>query len=199
MSDARTPRNLERLIAAAALIGIVASGVSRILAGENGVLGVWPFLFGFFTIWVNALVALVYGLRWRGGFMRGLAVTMIVLVGLVYHFQLSHLRELRDLWQWTGNALTHYAVPVVVLLDWLWFGPRTVRWRWAAYWLSFSLLYTVFAVLRGTLTGTYVYPFLDVGTLGWRGFGLSVATMSAGFLIIGLIMVAVRKGIARLR
>ncbi len=199
MTEARTPRGIEFAIAAAAVIGIVASGVSRIIAGENGLFGVWPFLFGFFTIWVNALVALAYGLRWRGGFVRGLATTMIVLVGLVYHVQLSHLRELRDVWQWTGNALTHYAVPVLVFADWLWFGPRGVKWRWAGAWLLFSLAYTLFALVRGALTDVYVYPFLDVATLGWDGFFRSVAAMSAGFLLVGLLMVALRKAMTRLR
>ncbi len=199
MTTARTPRGIELAIAAAALFGIFASGVSRILAGESGLFGVWPFLFGFFTIWVNALVVLAYGLRWRSGFMRGMTATMIVLVGLVYHFQLSHLRELRDVWQWTGNALTHYAVPMLVFADWLWFGPARTRWRWALSWLLFSIVYTLFALVRGTLTGVYVYPFLDVGTLGWRGFAISVAGMSLGFLIVGLLMVALRKAVARLQ
>ena len=191
----RTPGWAEIAIGLAAVAGILANWVSGTLTGENGgVLGAGLHLFGYFTIWTNTLVAVLYLAHARGGFARGAATTFTAMVGLVYHFQLAHLDVIDTSWRAVGNALVHYIVPAAVALDWLAFGPRAgLRWRWAATWLAFPFAYTVFAVGLGTLRGSYAYPFLDLGTLGPAGLLREVLVLIVAFLLFGLLVIGVRK------
>lgn len=92
--------------------------------------------------------------------------------------------------------LLHYVVPVMVLIDWLVFGPHgLVRWRDGLLWVLYPIGYGLVMIVRGVLFPTvpdrYPYPFLDPTVAGWGGMlwgllqvVLAVAVIAA--LIIGL-------------
>jgi hypothetical protein len=83
------------------------------------------------------------------------------------------------------NEVLHVWAPIVILLDWL-FAPGRPALAWKA--LGFALLYpivwAVFAVIRGALTGFYTYPFLDPngpgGDAGGAAYGLGIAVGISG-------------------
>ena len=190
----RTPRGVEFAVGALAAIGVFITWLSNVLDGPMGVLASGLFLLGFFTIWVNVAVAVVYLRGVRGGLVRGGVAMMIAVVGLVYHFMLSGIHDPEGPLAHAGNWITHYIVPAAVMADWAIFGPRReLRWRWAVIWLAVPLAYTTFAIMRGLATGFYAYPFLDVSTLGGAGVAREIAVLLVAFTVAGLLVIAVRK------
>lgn len=148
-------------------------------------------LLGYFTIQSNLLVAIsTFGLArdpqrngpmWR--VLRLAGLVGITVTGIV-HWLL--LRPLLDLEGWSAlcDLLLHVAVPLLAVVGWLVFGPRPrvtpgaliATVAWPAAWLAYTLV-------RGSVTGFYPYPFLDIGVRG----GASVAVACLG--VLGLILV----------
>jgi hypothetical protein len=127
----------------------------------------------YFTVLTNILVTLIAtrlawsgpgGLLGRPGTLAAAAV-YIVVVGLIYALLLS------SLWAPTGlhklaDAILHSLIPVLFLLWWLLYAPKQgLRWSEPVRWLGYPLVYFGFSVVLGTLTGRYLYPFADLGSL----------------------------------
>ncbi|WP_433382605.1 Pr6Pr family membrane protein [Actinoplanes sp. CA-142083] len=149
--------------------------------------------------------------RWRG------AVTLWILITcLISHFMLNHGENplpglaAAD----PGVALTnrslflvHYVVPVLVLVDWVAFGPhRIVRWRDIPLWIAYPLGYGVMIELRGGLLPAapvrYPYFFLDPGEHGYDWVGLQFVQLALifgalGAVVVGLDRLAAAVGRAR--
>jgi hypothetical protein len=84
-----------------------------------------------------------------------------------------------------ANAVVHYVMPVVIVLDWLIDPPcAQITRRKASSWLIFPVVYFGYTLIRGAITGWYPYPFLDVAA---KGYGRVLAD-GAGILI-GMIAV----------
>ncbi|MBS0199942.1 MAG: Pr6Pr family membrane protein [Proteobacteria bacterium] len=169
------------------------------MANGNGIVhGVWMYL-AYFTVLTNLLVAVVAtnaarrpdggrDLRWRGG-----AVSAIVLVGLGYFLLLRGLADPEGL-DWLSNLLLHYIVPLAALAWWLALPPRrhiaaTEPWRW----LQWPLLYAVYALIRGAITGFYPYPFIDVPALGITRTLIHCAGLGVAFLAIAWLLRALTR------
>ncbi|MFI4993577.1 MAG: Pr6Pr family membrane protein [Solirubrobacterales bacterium] len=150
--------------------------------------------FSFFTNESNLLAAalLSYG-AYRGlrrgeqesssayELLRGAAVIYMTITGVVFVLLLSGSSESVP---W-ANAVVHYVMPVVIVLDWLIDPPRMrVTWRKALRWLIFPVVYFGYTLIRGAITGWYPYPFLNVAA---KGYGQVLAD-GAGILI-GMIAV----------
>lgn len=149
-------------------------------------------LLGYFTIQSNVLVAVTAftllrdpqrdGRVWR--VLRLAGVVGITVTGVVHWFL---LRPLLDLAGWSAlcDLLLHVVVPLLAVVGWLVFGPRprvtlgavlgTVAWPTG--WLAYTLV-------RGSVTGFYPYPFLNVEVQG----GATVAVACLG--VTALILVA---------
>lgn len=156
----------------------------------------------YFTVLTNLLIAiLVTASAWGGksdtfltrpGIMSAAAV-YIFTVGLVYSLLLRSLWDPKGL-QLVADIALHNAMPILYVLFWLFFVPkRKLRWMQPVYWLSYPLAYIVYTMVRGILTGKYPYPFADVTTLGYPRALANAAIMLAGFLILGLIAVAIGR------
>ncbi len=155
----------------------------------------------YFTVLSNLFVAAVAtaaaaradggrDLRWRG-----CAVTAIVVVGVGYHVLLREVWDPQGL-QWLADVLLHYAVPVFALLWWLALPPRK-RIPPAAplLWLAWPAAYLAYALLRGAVTGSYPYYFLDTGRLGMARVLANAAGLGLAFLLAGLLL----RALAHLR
>lgn len=148
-------------------------------------------LLGYFTIQSNLLVAISTfalardpqrnGRVWR--VLRLAGLVGIAVTGLVHWFLLRPLLDL-DGWSALCDLLLHVAVPLLAVTGWLVFGPRPrvtpgavlATLAWPAAWLAYTLV-------RGSVTGYYPYPFLDIGVRG----GAAVAIACLG--VLGLILV----------
>jgi hypothetical protein len=176
-------------------------------AGQSPLVGVINTL-SYFTILTNLIVAIVStasALRGdpntvetsstfltRPSTMSAVAV-YIFIVGLTYSLLL------RSIWEPTGLSLVldvalHDITPVLYVLFWFFFVPKgTLRWSQPIYWLIYPVLYVLYSLIRGAITGRYPYYFVDVTLLGYPKALLNTVLLLIGFWIVGLIVVAIDR------
>ena len=187
--------------------GLALQGWLTIPAAQaNGMTlgGAIVFFFSFFTIQSNILIVAAYVAALSRGtspvarFFRrpavltGLGVYMLLVVAV-------YAAILRHLWHPTGllkvaDTLLHYVAPAMFLAYWG-FGVakgatslRTIR-----TWLLFPLLYVAYALARGSATGHYPYPFLEVPMLGATAVLRNVAMLVGVFVALSLAMVGLDR------
>lgn len=151
--------------------------------------------FSYFTILANIACALC--LTWPKALahpvVRGGAALYIGVTGTIYVLILSKL------WapvgaHWVADTLLHYVTPVLFLIDWVVLTPKgDLRWRSAATWLVFPLVYGAWTLAHGAQSGFWPYPFVDAATLGLTRTLINMATMGAAFLVLGLILVLIDR------
>jgi hypothetical protein len=128
--------------------------------------------FSFFTIESNifaAVTLLASSLaarrkkQWVGlDLYRGAATVYMTTTGLIYVLLLSKDPvAVQTTIPWV-NMVLHYAMPIVILLDWAFVPPkRRIALRTIPLWLTFPVAYLAYSWLRGPYAGWYPYPFLD--------------------------------------
>lgn len=164
--------------------------------------------FSFFTILTNIIAAItltVVFVNLDTGVCRFCrrantisAVTVyIIMVGAIYNV------ILRSQWKPEGlqrivDELLHSVIPALYLIFWILFVPKKqLEWKNSIPWLIYPLVYTVFIVIRGSLTGYYPYSFIHAGKLGYPRAFLNGAWMLLFFLAISLLLILVAKLISR--
>jgi len=207
-------RNRVLFTGSAALLGWSALLLQYGLVIELARAGNIPFafatanFFSYFTILTNLLVAvaftsqlLVPTSRVRAFFARpattGAVTVCIAVVGLVYSL------ALRSLWHPTGlqrvaDQLLHDVMPVVWIVYWIVFAARgRVDWRVLPVWLLYPLAWFAWILLRGSWTGFYPYPFIDVTVLGYVRTVLNALVVLCLFALLACIVMAVGRMLAR--
>ncbi|WP_316823035.1 Pr6Pr family membrane protein [Pedobacter gandavensis] len=164
--------------------------------------------FSYFTILTNIMVALCFTILFfdinkKENFFslksRTLtAVTLyIFVVGLVYNL------ILRFTWQPQGlqrivDELLHLFIPVLFLIYWLVFDPKTgLKWSYAISWLIYPFAYLVFILVRGSFSGFYPYPFVDVLTLGYHKVMMNSFYLLILFLALSLLLIWIGKKLVK--
>lgn len=147
---------------------------------------------GYFTILTNlAVVGLMFGVArgWRmpDGVAGGMVVS-IAMVAIIYHLVLAHLRSLEGAAWWADQGL-HTAVPLAVCLWWLVFAGKAVGWRDLPKWLIWPLVYGVYAMVRGAVTGFWPYPFVDADALGYAQVSLNIVGLVVAFSALGAALI----------
>lgn len=123
------------------------------------------------------------------------AITVYILVvGLVYQVVLRSLWHPEGLQMWVDELL-HTLIPAAVLIFWaLYQNFESLKWKSIFVWLIYPLVYLVFVLLRGKVSGFYPYPFVDVAQLGFQ----KVMTNSAFLLIFFVFISAIIIGCGKL-
>jgi len=164
----------------------------------------------YFTILSNILVALTLGSvalapksRLAGVLTRppvAMATAVYITVtGLTYYFILSRLHHLEG-WTRHFDHLLHYVMPPATIVFWLAFIPKgSLRLRNVAWMLVPPLIYAVWTVVSGALSGFYPYPFVDVATLGYPKFLRNVAEFIVFFSLVGSIYTLIDRVVGELR
>lgn len=164
--------------------------------------------FSYFTILTNVLVALALTApavaprsrlgRWAASEgVRASIAMYIAVVGLTYHFLLSHVWDPQGL-LWVVNGLLHYVMPVAFVADWMLFTPKgRLRWIDPLKWLTLPLLFTGWTLIHGYASGWWPYWFMDVPALGLARAAFWAVVMLAGFLATGLVLVAIDRVLGR--
>src|SRR4029077_3608006 len=200
-------RSLLLLIAILGWLGLVLQIIvsARLNASGGGspLAGVLDALC-FFTVLTNLLTAIVatVGVTGEQGFFassgtRAATAVYIFVVGLIYTLLL------RTLWAPTGlhkiaDAILHDLVPLAYTLCWVAFAPKDgLRWVQALRWLGYPLTYFTFSVALGSLTGRYLYPLVDLGTLGVAVLLRNALLLGVLFWILGLAAVGLDRALAR--
>jgi len=173
-------------------------------ADDASLLGGLVRFFSFFTVWTNTLVvvALSCALTHRTSavqrFFRlpavcsGIAAS-IVLVGLAYNVLLRHLWQPEG-WQWIADELLHDVMPLAFLVYWWLYVPKGVlRFRHVLLWILYPVAYFSYVLLRGSYIGDYMYPFINVGNIGYVEAFTNAGGILMGFIAISLALLGVDK------
>jgi hypothetical protein len=160
--------------------------------------------FSYFTILTNLLVALALTLPERmpgstiGVFFgrpvikSGIAV-YIAIVGVVYSVLLRHSWNPEGM-QKLADTLLHDFIPLLYVVYWLMFVPKKdLRWKHAVQWLVYPLIYATYSLVRGALSGRYLYPFIDAAAIGYMRTLVNAVILCCAFLITGLVIVAIGR------
>jgi hypothetical protein len=148
--------------------------------------------FSFFTILTNILVAVALTWPQRPAVAAAIAAS-ISLVCIVYNLLLRHLWHPTGL-QLIADELLHVVMPVVFVVYWLVFTPKShLRWRYVAWWALYPIVYLWLVLARGAVSGFYPYPFIDVSSLGYTRALLNSVGVLAAFASLGLLAIAIDR------
>jgi hypothetical protein len=156
--------------------------------------------FSFFTVESNILAAImllsigIYELAGKSGkqiaLFRGAVTLYMTVTGIIYVLLLSGNEiALQTTVPWV-NFVLHYLMPVVVLADWLILSPKIrLLPRQIPLWLVFPIIYLIYSLVRGAMTGWYPYPFLDPIVNGWPQVVVMCIFITGAFVIISWLLV----------
>jgi len=143
---------------------------------------------------VMLIIAAVFLLRRKelgtvGQIIRCSSVVCMALVGIVFSALLRDV-DLGALLPWI-NILLHYAMPIVVVADWLVQSPpRPVKFR--SLWIAvlIPIAYLAYSMIRGAAIDWYPYPFLNPGTSGGYGaVALTCVIIAVAFFAVSALLV----------
>ncbi|MFC3999870.1 Pr6Pr family membrane protein [Nocardiopsis sediminis] len=189
--------------------GVVGIGVDMARSG------IWSPLV-YFTVQSNAILVACFAagayasFRGRPGpppVVKGAATLYILITGLVFHLVLSGgpvplppavpgEPDAQVLPFIDTGLLMHTVTPLLAVLDFLLFDRHgRLRWRHAALWLAYPLVYVVFTTVRGIVLPGSAYPyfFVDVPVIGYDGLLLNVLGYAIAFYLLGLVIVGVDR------
>jgi hypothetical protein len=143
--------------------------------------------------------------------LRGAVTLWIMITMLVSHFVNNHganpLPGLADPDPATAlvnrsTFLLHYVLPLMVLADWLAFGPRRVaRWSDLPLWLIWPTTYVVLSVFRAlvfpTAENRYPYGFLDPTEGGYGSVVVGVLRLAVGIALLGALLIGADRLLGR--
>ena len=209
MTRAGAARTYRALFAAVAWFGLgLQYGLSITGNPDRSAAELTLNFFSYFTVLVNILAALAFTVpvvapnsrlgRWTSSEGVRAAIAMyIAVVGLTYHFLLSHVWDPQG-WLFVANGVLHYVTPVAFVLDWLLFTPKgRLRWIDAVKWLAGPAVYVVWTLIHGYASDWWPYWFVNVPALGLHKAGFWFAAMLTFFIVVGLIIVAIDRTLGR--
>ena len=162
-------------------------------------------LFGYFTIWSNALVAFTITALFlnpnradqRFKLLRNTSLLMILMTGILYHLLIAPTAH-PESWNVYTNAFQHYLTPIITVLVWLLIGPRN--------WFNFRMTISVFAIptayllytfIRGAIISRYPYGFFDVIEYGYVSVGTTLIMIYIAGYVLALIFLGLDKALSR--
>ncbi|MBA2562828.1 MAG: Pr6Pr family membrane protein [Chitinophagaceae bacterium] len=160
--------------------------------------------FSYFTLTTNLIVAtccttLLFkpNSRWGNFFSQQKTLTAItvyiIIVGIIYNIILRFIWSPKGL-QMIIDELLHSVIPVLFLVYWLIFVLKNqLKWQDVLPWLIYPLVYTIFILLRGAVSGFYPYPFINISELGLKNALINAIGIAIVFLIVSLLFVAIGK------
>ncbi|MBG0739628.1 Pr6Pr family membrane protein [Paeniglutamicibacter antarcticus] len=142
------------------------------------------FLVLFISLTLAANSARAGGQVWR--VLRLMSLVNITVTMIIQFFLLRDLPEIQAL-RGAGlyaDRILHYVVPLMVILGWVVFGPRPrISIKTTFLILVFPVIWCIYTVIRGALTGWYPYPFINVTEQG--------ALVIVNCILVGVVFLAV--------
>jgi hypothetical protein len=163
-------------------------------------------ILSFYTIQTNLLIAvalasilLAPASNWGRFFSRVSVLTAIAvyisIVGLVFEFILKGLAKLEGLFILT-DFLLHTVSPILFVLFWLIFVPKEIiKWKQILPWAIFPLLYLVYSLIRGAITGLYPYHFINAANIGYKQVAINSFFVLLVFLILSTVFIAISRAL----
>jgi hypothetical protein len=174
-------------------------------AGAAGALTRFIDLFGYFTIWSNALVAITVTMLYlnsqrndqRFKWLRSTSLLMITMTGILYHLLIAPTADPQS-WNVYTNAFQHYITPVITVLVWLLVGPRSFfNFRMTVSVFAIPTAYLVYTFGRGAIIDRYPYGFFDVIKYGYLSVSSTLIFIYVAGYILALLFFALDKALSR--
>lgn len=156
--------------------------------------------FSFMTILTNILVTLTYAIplfspesKWGMYFSKPIVqsgvLVYILIVGIIYHFMLAHIWDPKGMEKFV-DILLHYVMPALYLLYWIFFTEKgKQKLVNCIKWISYPLIYVIYVLIRGEISGMYPYPFIDVSKFGFGTVLINILFITMGYIVMGLIVI----------
>lgn len=166
-------------------------------------------MYSFFTVQSNLLMLLASvlivirpdrrGTGW--GVLRIAGLVGITITGIVFATVLAGLSDLSGA-EWWFDKMFHYVSPVMSVLGWLLFRPRTrFTWRQVGWFLIWPVAWLAYTLIRGEVVkptfsridaeagSHYPYPFLDVVQHGAGTVAVNCVVITLGFVVVSAVYV----------
>ena len=204
----RTVWAIIRIAAAAGIIiAIVGQFAKSLSMVPDPVFFVVNFL-SFFTILSNALSAIVlligawYAFRAPTdpvgyNLARASVVTYMATTFVVFNLLLRDLALDQAATVPWSNEILHVWAPLYVVLDWV-LAPGRKKIAWKRIWTIaiFPIVWVVYTMIRGAITGWYPYPFLNPNIapgVGYDGVTVYVIAIAAFILLVGAGIIGISR------
>lgn len=185
-----------------ALTGWFAIITQYVLMIRNSEFSFWETtirFFSYFTILTNIVVAFYFTVQTfkkssneKSGILTAITV-YISIVGLIYQFLL------RSTWNPSGmqklvDELLHSVIPLLVLIYWYWYEKKNnLKYGFILKWAIYPVLYLGYILIRGSFSGFYPYPFVDVASFGLTNVLINALWITAFFFILSLVFIKIGK------
>ena len=191
-----------------AIIGWIAVGLQFYLIIENRVAPIPETIirfFSFFTILTNTLVAICFSVLAFSKAGSGLSsffrkpTTLTAITGYILVVGIVYQLILRQTWDPEGlqkivDELLHTVTPPLFLLFWIiWVPKKELSLKNIPAWLIYPLVYLVFVLVRGSMSGFYPYPFIDVTKIGMKAALINSGIILIAFLVLMSILIGLGK------
>lgn len=165
-------------------------------------------LFSTYTIQSNLLVLIwlsiatifqeKYKAHWFfNGIIHGAITLYITVTFIIFAILLAPLYHPTGIGAYT-NLIVHYLVPIAFITDTVLTEIKhEYSWKYIIFWLVYPIFYLILTLIRGYITGDYIYPFLDLNSMGIGLFVLWCFILSAVFLLLGSLLVFLNKKIGK--
>ena len=121
----------------------------------------------------------------------------IFIVGLIYNVILRFIWNPEGL-QMIVDELLHLVIPVLFITYWILFSNKNqLNRKIIIPWLTYPFIYIIFVLTRGSWSGFYPYPFINVNELGLNAVLFNCVGIAVLFILVSLIFVAVGNYIVR--
>jgi len=185
----------------------VLSTQSHLANGEAFFSGIWTLL-GYYTFLTNGFVAALMIQNARGvmGVENGkdqarmaCLTLQILIVAAVYHALLRHTWNPQGL-EILTDFFFHTVCPLATVLFWWFFvGKNELRWAHSTQWMVYPTAFCLLALIRGSLSGWYPYPFLNVTKIGWSQVLINAVVLGLVIWALGLALIWLGTVVSRHR
>jgi hypothetical protein len=173
--------------------------------GMAGALTRFIDLFGYFTIWSNALVAVTVTMLYintkridsRFRWLRSSSILMITMTGILYHLLIAPTANPQS-WNVYTNLFQHYLTPIISILVWLLIGPRNFfNLKMTVSVFAIPTAYLVYTFGRGAIIERYPYGFFDVIEYGYLSVSTTLLFIYIAGYILALLYFALDRALSR--
>ena len=171
---------------------------------ESGIPFIWLNSFKYYTIQTNIMVSvwLILAIVWYNkpeslkkitGPLKG-AFTLYITTTFIFFAILLQIFYRPTGFAAFSNIILHYVTPIAFIVDWVLTETKLkYKWNYLPYWTIYPLCYLLFSFIHGSLTGDYIYPFLNINQLGILGYSLSIFLLVSSGLGLGSMSIAINR------
>ena len=168
---------------------------------DSGLPLIWLTSFRYYTMQTNFMVSIWFTLAivWHDkpeylekitGPLKG-AFTLYITTTFVFFAILLQGLYHPTGWAAFSNFILHYLTPIAFIVDWILTETKEkYKWNYLPYWTLYPIGYLLFSLIHGSITGDYLYPFLNVSKLGILGYLVSICFLIGVGLAIGSLYIA---------